>query len=279
MKKKIIISALLSCVILGIAACSNTTKSTEKIIPEKEPVDTTTEVTTDETTVSTNPNAEIDDSGIIKVANPIAVDMTGMTAEDIVLNIWKTADISIGDTKDSYFMRLVVEDKDITTESDSSIYWQFYPIGSKCFIDTIDVTVETDNNFKVVSIDDDTYVALRIYIENTELRNDTFEAIAAKYKAEGYTVTPITADDGSLSKSLEISGKGKEFTINCSGQNITMKIPVLLTKITEHGTIIATDVAAAVYNENGEPLETLTNILVEDGTKTNKHYEHPVKKG
>jgi len=279
MKKKIIMSALLSCVILGIAACSNTTKSTEKTIPEKEPVDTTTEVTTEETAEPTNPNIETDDSGIIKVANPIAVDMTGMTTDDIVLNIWKTADISIGDTKDSYFARLVVEDKDITNESDSSIYWQFYPMGSKCFIDTIDVTVETDNNFKVVSIDDDTYVALRIYIENTELRNDTFEAIAAKYKAEGYTVTPVTMDDGSMSKSLEISGKGKEFTVNCSGQNITIKIPVLPTKITEHGTIIATDIASAVYNENGEPLETITTILVEDGSKTNKQYEHPVKKG
>ena len=279
MKKKIIMSALLSCVILGIAACGNTTKSTEKTIPEKEPVDTTTEVTTDETTDPTNPNVEIDDSGIIKAPNPIVIDMTGMSAEDIVLNIWKTADISVGDTKDSYFMRLVAEDKDITNESDSSIYWQFYPMGSKCFIDTIDVTVETDDNFKVVSINDDTYVTLRIYIENPELRTDTFEAIAAKYKAEGYTVTPVDTADGSLTKSLEISGKGKEFTVNCSGQNITMRIPILPTKITAHGTIVTTDTVATVYNENGEPLETVMNILIEDTAKHNKQYEHPVKKG
>ena len=58
-----------------------------------------------------------------------------------------------------------------------------------------------------------------------------------------------------------------------------MRIPILPTKITEHGTIITTDIASAVYNENGEPLETITNILVEDATKNNKHSEHPVKKG
>lgn len=278
MKKKIFMLVLLSCIILGIAACSNTVKSTEKIIPEKEPIDTTTEVTTEEKTEPTNSNTETDDSGIIKATNPIVIDMTGMDADNIVCNIWKTADISIGDTKDSYFTRLIVKDKDITNESDSSIYWQFYPTGSKCFIDTIDVTVETDDNFKVVSINDDTYVTLRIYIENTELRNDTFETIATKYKAEGYTVTPITADNGSLTKSLEISGKGKEFTVNCSGQNIIMSIPILPTKITEHGAIVTTDIADAVYDENGEPLETVKTILVEDTVKPTKHYEHPVKK-
>lgn len=275
MKKKFVVFALLSSIILAFAGCSAPITK-EKEIPSK-----VTEETTAAPETKDGRPAETTES---KVSSPIYINMNDMNAEEITKNIWKTANIQVGMSREDYAGHFILSTSDITNQSDNSFFWEFAPAYSTQYISKIDINVATDNDIKVTEIDETTFVNLLVYIDDSDIRTTVFENIVDNFKVLGYEVKPVESDDDNLVKKVTISKNDKEFTLNMTGKYLYINLPVIVAKYEDDGFEITTDVVNTVINENGVTAETILNIINEDGTqkpggKPNDKVDHPVKKG
>jgi len=143
--------------------------------PETEPEES-------ETTKETEPSKKITEDSIY-------INMDGMTAEEIVNNVFKTTRVKVGMTKDEYAEKFVFKSKFGKAHSPvDSYYWQFGDFGKNHII-MIDLAIPHDKETSAITeITKVSFVQVHMSTEGSEFSNEVFEKFMEKFKAEGYTV-------------------------------------------------------------------------------------------
>lgn len=280
--KKIISAIIVGSMIIACTGCATQkTSGVERSAPEK-----VTETTVEETTVDeTGETTDSVDATHPKIASAIYVNMSDMTIDEMVKNIWKTNNITVGMSKAEYFGQYVYSAKDVTTKVENAFYWEFDPINATSYIKSLDVVIATNSNNVVTEIDKNSYVELGIRVVSSSEAQELFGALLLNYKANGYKV--ISEDAGNIkdSKIITLSGYDHEFKIRIIGQDITIILPIVKTKVTDTGD---TDIDAitTIIDENGmsaEVFAAVTEAITDDGNAPQgkpvaKDPNRPVKK-
>ena len=193
-----------------------------------DPVDDTTDTT--ETTEDTKQSQNITENSIYLLMND-------MSADECVANIWKTANVHTGMTKDEYHNNLIVpEEASMFKTSDDTFYWQMYVTNNKkwdAYIGQISVFVGHDKDtLTVTGANDLANTELMIYVNNDEYANELYEKILEKYQSEGYAIKKDFADvskDGDRYLQMEGNGRQFNYTLTHIGGRIVIKvvIPIL----------------------------------------------------
>lgn len=280
--KKIISAIVVGSMIVACAGCATQkTSGVERSAPEK-----VTETTVEETTIDeTGETTESVDTTHPKVASAIYVNMSDMTIDEMVKNIWKTNNITVGMSKAEYFGQYVYSAKDVTSKAENLFYWEFDPINATSYIKSLDVVVATNANNVVTEIDENSYIELSIRVVSSSEAQDLFGALLLNYKANSYKVISEEAGNIKDSKIITLNGYDREFKISIVGQDITIILPIVKTKITDTGNADI-DIITTIVDENGmsaEVFATVTEAITDDGNAPQgkpvaKDPNRPVKK-
>jgi hypothetical protein len=188
--------------------------------PETEPEES-------ETTKETEPSKKITEDSIY-------INMDGMTADEVVNNIFKTTRVKVGMTKEEYAEKFVFKSKIGKANSVvPSYYWQFIDTG-KNHLMVLDLAIPHDNETTAITgFNKNSFVEAQMMIEDFEFSKEVFEKFIERFKAEGYKVTD---DVGPLDKFhgriVTFEGHGVAFRIqNHWGSNekkvtFDIKIPL-----------------------------------------------------
>ena len=156
-----------------------TIEETERTVRTR---NTETEPEETETTKETEPSKKITEDSIY-------INMDGMTAEEIVNNVFKTTRVKVGMTKEEYAEKFVFKSKSGKAHSPvDTFYWQFSDFG-KNRIMIIDVAIPRDKETSAITgINERSFVEVAMSTEGREFSNEVFEKFIERFKAEGYTV-------------------------------------------------------------------------------------------
>ena len=182
---------------------------------------------TETTTKETKPTQKITEDSIY-------ICMDGMSAEEVVNNIFKTTRVKVGMTKEEYAEKFVFKSKIGKANSVvPSYYWQFIDTG-KNHLMVLDLAIPHDNETTAITgFNKNSFVEAQMMIEDFEFSKEVFEKFIERFKAEGYKVTD---DVGPLDKFhgriVTFEGHGVAFRIqNHWGSNekkvtFDIKIPL-----------------------------------------------------
>ena len=182
---------------------------------------------TETTTKETKPTQKITEDSIY-------ICMDGMSAEEVVNNIFKTTRVKVGMTKEEYAEKFVFKSKNGKANSVvPSYYWQFIDTG-KNHLMVLDLAIPHDNETTAITgFNKNSFVEAQMMIEDFEFSKEVFEKFIERFKAEGYKVTD---DVGPLDKFhgriVTFEGHGVAFRIqNHWGSNekkvtFDIKIPL-----------------------------------------------------
>jgi len=182
---------------------------------------------TETTTKETKPTQKITEDSIY-------ICMDGMSAEEVVDNIFKTTRVKVGMTKEEYAEKFVFKSKIGKANSVvPSYYWQFIDTG-KNHLMVLDLAIPHDNETTAITgFNKNSFVEAQMMIEDFEFSKEVFEKFIERFKAEGYKVTD---DVGPLEKFhgriVTFEGHGVAFRIqNHWGSNekkvtFDIKIPL-----------------------------------------------------
>ena len=201
-----------------------TIEETERTVRTR---NTETEPEETETTKETQPSKKITEDSIY-------INMDGMTADEIVNNIFKTTRVKVGVTKEEYAERFVFKSKNGRTNSPvDNFYWQFIETG-KNRIMMLDLAMPRDKETNAITgFNQNSFVELQMSIEGPELSKEVFEKIIERFKAEGYEVEDdISPKENFHGRVVTFRGHGVAFRISrLSGsddkrQTYDIKIPL-----------------------------------------------------
>ncbi len=217
-------SAAVSITAIGIAVAVVVNSTGRK--PERKPQTTTkqtiertretdddgwadpTEDTEETTTRETKPTQKITEDSIY-------INMDGMSAEEIVNNIFKTTRVKVGVTKDEYAERFVFKSKNGKANSVvESFYWQFLDTGKNHLL-VLDLAMPYDKETSAITgFNKNSFVEAQISIEDFEFSKEVFEKFIERFKAEGYKVTddvgPLERFNGRI---VTFEGHGVAFRV------------------------------------------------------------------
>ncbi|MBO4680877.1 MAG: sigma-70 family RNA polymerase sigma factor [Clostridiales bacterium] len=165
---------------------------------------------TETTTKETKPSQKITEDSI-------QINMDGMSAEEIVDNVFKTTRVKIGMTKEEYAGKFVFKSKSGKARSAvPGYYWQFSEMG-KNHLMVLDLAIPHDQETSAITgFNRNSFVETQFMIEDFEFSQEVFEKIIERYKALGYKVT----DD--FSSTEKFSGRMVTF----EGHDVAFKISV-----------------------------------------------------
>ena len=183
----------------------------------------------------TDPEDDSEETEETKTSKKITEDsiftvMDGMTADEVVTNIWKTKNVYVGMSKDEYAERLIELDGNTTQTIDSSFYWQIHDWNdSKAYIGQLSVGVGMDKDTQTIkNISEYSCVEVIMHFEDEAFAKEVFEAFIEKYKSEGYTVKFDQDGIAEGSRVVELEGNGVSFRISfipMLGYTIDVKLP------------------------------------------------------
>ena len=186
-----------------------------------------TEDTEETTTKETKPTQKITEDSIY-------INMDGMTADEVVNNIFKTTRVKVGVTKEEYAERFVFKSKNGRTNSPvDSFYWQFLETG-KNRIMMLDLAMPRDKETNAITgFNQNSFVELQMTLEGPDFAKEVFEKIIERFKSEGYEVEEdISPKEKFHGRIVTFRGHGVAFRISrLSGsddkrQTYDIKIPL-----------------------------------------------------
>ena len=201
-----------------------TIEETERTVRTR---NTETEPEETKTTKETQPSKKITEDSIY-------INMDGMTADEIVNNIFKTTRVKVGVTKEEYAERFVFKSKNGRTNSPvDNFYWQFLETG-KNRIMMLDLAMPRDKETNAITgFNQNSFVELQMSIEGPELSKEVFEKIIERFKAEGYEVEDdISPKENFHGRVVTFRGHGVAFKIarlsdgDAKKQTYDIKIPL-----------------------------------------------------
>jgi len=238
MKTKILIGGLAGVVAVGatigiiVAVLNNN--------PEKvEPVETTAESNGPANTLSDvgfattgeSEETEETESTMELTEDSIVIHMDGMTADEIVENVWKTANVKNGMTKEDYeALFYIPDDKTLAGKpyaTTDTWYWQFYGLSSDVRISMMNVVVPLNDDGK---IDFDIYVgkgagvAPYINFDDPDFGAEVFEKCIEKYESLGFEI--VHDDSLGTTRVVELSNGSETYRISYDQSNIALNIPI-----------------------------------------------------
>ena len=168
-----------------------------------------TEDTEETTTKETKPTQKITEDSIM-------INMDGMSAEEIVNNVFKTARVKVGITKEEYAERFVFKSR--TGKAYSSVpnfYWQFNSDSGKNHMMVISLAVPRDEETSAITgLNKGSNVETQFSIEGSEFKKEVFEKFIERFKAEGYAVTEDIGPSENLhARVVTLEGHGVRFRI------------------------------------------------------------------
>jgi len=164
----------------------------------------------------------------------IVIHMDGMTSDEVVENLFKSANVSIGMTKEDYQERFYVpEDKTLAgkkyNSTDDSWYWTFYGgISDDVRIFLLYALVSTDDDGKVKYTGQGAGVAVTVKIEDEEFCEEVFEKCIEKYESLGCTVSYDSETLVQGGRMVEFDSKVGTIKITYSPKQIVLNIPFSL---------------------------------------------------
>ena len=168
-----------------------------------------TEDTEETTTRETKTTQKITEDSIM-------INMDGMSAEEIVNNVFKTARVKVGLTKEEYAERFVFKSR--TGKAYSSVpnfYWQFNSDSGKNHMMVLSLAVQRDEKTSAITgINKGSNVETQFTIEGSEFKNEVFEKFIERFKAEGYAVAEDIGPSENLhARVVTLEGHGISFRI------------------------------------------------------------------
>ena len=150
------------------------------------------------TTITANPNQVITDDSIF-------LDMDGMTADEVVENIWKSTRVSVGLSEDEYIERLVFpEDK--TLYSTLPFNWMMSDFADRsAYFSHLNLFVTNENNV-ITEISDSAYVDMRVHFTDDDFGKEVFEKLMDKYVSEGYELQSDNLDSPIADRDVVFKG-------------------------------------------------------------------------
>lgn len=182
---------------------------------------------TETTTKETEPSKKITEDSIY-------INMDGMTADEIVNNIFKTTRVKVGVTKEEYAERFVFKSKNGRTNSPvDNFYWQFIETG-KNRIMMLDLAMPLDKETNaIIGFNQNSFVELQMTLEGPDFAKEVFEKIIERFKAEGYEVEEDISPKKNFSgRIVTFRGHGVAFRItrlsdgDAKRQTYDIKIPL-----------------------------------------------------
>ncbi|MBR3082452.1 MAG: sigma-70 family RNA polymerase sigma factor [Clostridiales bacterium] len=167
----------------------------------------------------------------------IYIGMDGMSAEEVVNNVWKTTRVKVGMTKEEYASKFVLNGKNSKANSVvDGFYWQFVLIpSSKSRIMMLTLSVPRDKQTsEITSIHDKCFVETQLSIDGVDFSKEVFEKFLEKYKSVGFKVVD---DFGPTDKIparlviLERPGFRLKISLSCSSTykkgTVSLQIPIV----------------------------------------------------
>ena len=170
----------------------------------------------------TEPEDETEETETTKASQKITEDsiyiaMDGMSAEEIVDNVWKTNRVKVGMTKDEYAEKFVLPDDLSKAKSVVDSYdWQFVGItSSDNYFVWINASVSYDKDTSAITeINQYSFVQTTLWINDEEFSKEVFEKFIERYKAEGYEIySDYGPSDKYNTRVVEFRGNGRKFRV------------------------------------------------------------------
>ncbi len=181
------------------------------------------ETDTDPVEEETKPAQKIDEDSIL-------INMDGMTADEMIDNLWKTADISSGDKFDDYRERIIVSEDEFTIfDKGDKFSWLF---SGNSHVNRYIGRISVFSGMKADPVFDGgsllSRVHLEVSIEDEAFAEELAEKILARLESEGYTIAFDGRDRGLWS--LRMEGNGTSFymqKIKAADYCISFEIPLI----------------------------------------------------
>ena len=192
------------------------------------PDDETEPEETETTTKETKPTQKITEDSIY-------ICMDGMSAEEVVDNVFKTTRVKVGMTKEEYAEKFVFKSKNGRTNSVvDNFYWQFIDTGKNHML-VLSLNLPHDKETSAVTeIRKGAFAETQMMIKDFEYSKEVFEKFIERFKAEGYEVTDdFGPRDEYHARLVTFEGHGVAFNLSMSwGSNedsvlFNIKIPIL----------------------------------------------------
>ncbi|MCR5618071.1 MAG: sigma-70 family RNA polymerase sigma factor [Clostridiales bacterium] len=175
-----------------------------------------------------------DDPSDIKTTQVITEDsiffnMDDLTEEELIANVWKTADVYEGMTRKDYEGNFVKDEYAYFTSLDDAFYWQYRPDDYNDFISHLDVEVKLEDD-TITGISEYSYVDVIFHIEDYDRADKVFNMIIDKYVSEGYEISLDVGELSEGSRSLNLIGENLACSISAFetlGYNIHVVIPIM----------------------------------------------------
>ena len=148
----------------------------------------------------------------------IYINMDGMSAEEVVNNVFKTTRVHTGLTKQEYYERFVFKSK--TGKGNSAVdsfYWQFLETGNNRIKVLYVVTANDPKTSTITGLNKNSHVDAQMSFKGFEFSKEVFEKFIERFKAEGYKVTD---DIGPLDK---VHAR----VVTFEGHGVTFKIQMI----------------------------------------------------
>ena len=193
--------------------------------------------------IDTEPETEPEESETSKETEPskkitedsIYVYMDGMSAEEVVNNVWKTTRVKVGMTKQEYAERFVFKSKNGRTNSVvDNFYWQFIDTGKNHML-VLSLNLPHDKETSAVTeIRKGAFAETQMKFQDFEYSKEVFEKFIERFKAEGYEIIDdFGPRDEYHGRLVTFEGHGVAFKLSMSwGSNedsvlFNIKIPIL----------------------------------------------------
>ena len=151
--------------------------------------------------------------------------MDGMSVDECVENIWKTANVHVGMTKDEYFKNMIAPEDNPPFTTENIFSWTFQ--GGDFYFGSIQVfsgfscpTVFEGGDYSTVKLQ------LHYYGEDAEFADKLVDKLIEKYISEGFMLEDDNqgADGDRL---VHIGGSDHSVSIERSGSLIALEIPLV----------------------------------------------------
>ena len=163
----------------------------------------------------------------------IFIVMDDMSADEVVENLWKTANVEIGLTKEEYATRFIVPTDDTIKTTNNNLYWQFLDwTDSKAYIGQLDIIAGYDKDTLTINKFTNTSgVEMMTHFEDEAFANEVMDKIIAKYESIGFTVISDERLDNVMEgyRRVEIEGRGVQFKVSITpvtGYSIDVFVPI-----------------------------------------------------
>ena len=164
----------------------------------------------------------------------IFITMDGMTSDEVVENIWKTANVNVGLEKGAYAERFILPDEDTIQTVDNNMYWQFHDWSdSKAYISQLDIIAAYDKDTLTLSgFNSTSGVAVMTHFEDEAFANEVLDKLAKKYESMGYAILSDEVHDEVMEgyRRLEVEGNGITFNVAITpvlGYSIEVFVPIV----------------------------------------------------